>query len=57
MTRGRTLRKSVVWAALVLVAVSALWIVTIEISYRRNVSHLPALIDFHRHVITYMWKA
>ena len=57
MTRGRTLRKSVVWAALVLVAVSALWILTIEISYRRNVSHLPALIDFHRHVITHMWKA
>jgi hypothetical protein len=36
---------------------SGLWALTIEIAYRRNVSRLPALIDFHRHVITHMWKA
>lgn len=54
--RRRTWRR-ILWAVLVLVAVSGLWVLKIEIAYRQNMSRIPALIDFHRHVITHMWKA
>ena len=45
------------WVVLALVALSGLWALTIEVAYRQNMSRLPALIDFHRHVITRMSKA
>jgi hypothetical protein len=47
----------VLWVAVTVVALSGLWALTIEIAYRQNMSRLPALIDFHRHVITRMSKA
>jgi hypothetical protein len=54
---GRTLRRRLVQALLLLAAVSLLWGLKIEVDYRQNISRLPALFDFQRHVITPMWKA
>jgi hypothetical protein len=57
MLRRRTLRLGVLWALLAVVAVSGFWALRIEVTYRRNISRLPALLDFHRHVITRVWRA
>jgi hypothetical protein len=57
MLTGRTLRKRLVSTLFLLGAVSVLWVLKIEIDYRQNVSRLPELLNFHRHVITRMWKA
>ena len=59
MTRlgGWTLRKRVLWALVVLVATSALWVLKVEIVYRHNVNRMPALYQFHRHVVTRLWSA
>lgn len=54
---GRTLRRSLIWTLFWLVALSGLWALQIEITYRQNVNRMPALLNFHRHVITRMWKA
>ncbi len=45
------------WTILTLAALSVLWVLKIEIAYRRNVNRMPAVLNFHRHVITRMWKA
>lgn len=57
MITGKTLRKRLAQVLLLLAAVSVLWMLKIEIDYHQNISRLPGLIDFRRHVITYMWKA
>ncbi|HEU5478937.1 MAG TPA: hypothetical protein VFU90_03850 [Candidatus Tumulicola sp.] len=57
MTRGRTLRKRLVEILLLLTAVFLLWILHVEIAYRQNVSRMPALLNFHRSVITRLSRA
>lgn len=57
MITGKTLRKRLAQVLLLLAAVSVLWMLKIEIDYHQNISRLPGIIDFRRHVITYMWKA
>jgi hypothetical protein len=34
-----------------------LWILHVEIAYRQNVSRMPALLNFHRSVITRLSRA
>ena len=51
------MRQRLVWTLFLLAAVSVLWMLNVEITYRQNVSRLPALLNFHRHVVTRMWKA
>jgi hypothetical protein len=46
----------IVVGLLAVLAAAALWMVNVEITYRRNIRHLPAPVDFHRHVITRLWK-
>ncbi|HUI84226.1 MAG TPA: hypothetical protein VL240_08380 [Candidatus Binatia bacterium] len=50
-------RKLVPGVLLAAVAVSVLWALRVEITYRRNVRHLPASFRFRRHVVTRLWKA
>jgi hypothetical protein len=49
-------KRRVFWTALLLVTASALWALSIEVTYEHNVRHMPA--DFRqRHHITEMWSA
>jgi hypothetical protein len=42
---------------LALVLLPALWILKIEITYERNVRHMPAAFRLQRHTLTRLWKA
>ncbi len=48
--------KRVLWAMLGLIAASAVWALNVEITYERNVHHLPASFELRRHVITRLWR-
>ena len=49
-------KKRVAWTVLLLLAASALWAFTVEITYEHNVRHIPA--EFRpRHHRPDMWKA
>ncbi len=50
------LNKKIIWSLLMILAVSALWLLNIEITYRRNVRDLPTDFELHRHVITRVWR-
>lgn len=45
------------WALLALVMLPALWVLQIEITYARNVRHIPAAFRSHPHAPTRLWKA
>jgi len=42
---------------LLAIAAGALWVLKVELIYRRNVRHMPASFQYRRHVITRLWKA
>lgn len=49
-------KKRVLWFALAMALLTALWVLNVEITYRRNVRHIPT--DFrvrHRHAVE-LWK-
>jgi len=49
-------KREVLWFALALALLSALWVLNVETTYRRNVRHIPT--DFrvrHRHAVE-LWK-
>jgi hypothetical protein len=48
--------KQTLWLLLGILVSSALWLLNIEITYRRNVRNLPADFEPHRHVITRVWR-
>ncbi len=50
-------RTCVVWVMLALVLPPALWVLKIEITYARNVRHIPAAFRLQHHPPTRMWKA
>ena len=50
-------RRQLGWILLTLGTLCALWVLNIEITYRRNVCNLPAEFQFRRHVITRLWRA
>ena len=42
---------------LALVLLPALWVLKVEITYERNVRHIPAAFRRQRHAPTRLWKA
>lgn len=54
--RARRFVRRVMWALLAAFMISALWVLKVEITYRRNAERMPALYHFGRHVITRMWS-
>ncbi|MGC2108152.1 MAG: hypothetical protein WA655_01455 [Candidatus Korobacteraceae bacterium] len=49
--------KQLLWIMLAAVFALSLWLLNIELTYRRNVRHMPAAFQPHRHVVTHLWKA
>ncbi len=49
-------RKPVVWLLVGIAAVSGLWLLNLEITYRRNVRNLPTDFQLRRHTINRVWK-
>lgn len=49
--RGRLL-----WMLLAVVVASALWVLKVEITYQRNVRHLPTQFRLRTHERPYNWK-
>jgi hypothetical protein len=50
-------RKRLLWMLLALVAVSALWVVEVEITYERNARHIPTQFRIRAQSRPYNWKA
>jgi len=49
--------KRLAWTLLAMVAAGGLWVARVELTYRRNVRHLPASFEYRRHVETRLWTA
>ncbi len=49
-------RKPILWLLLAMVAVLALWVLNLEITYQRNVRNLPTDFQPRRHTINRIWK-
>lgn len=49
-------RKPTLWLLLAIAAVCALWVLNLEITYRRNVRNLPADFQPRRHTMNRIWK-
>jgi hypothetical protein len=49
-------KRRIFWTILLLVTASALWALTIEVTYEHNVRHIPAGFR-QRHHPTEMWRA
>jgi len=45
------------WISVAAILASALWILNVEITYERNVRHIPADFRMRHHHPTYRWKA
>ena len=50
-------RKRLLWIAAAIALVSALWVLNVEITYERNVRHIPTDFRVRHHNPTYRWKA
>jgi hypothetical protein len=49
-------RKPILWLVLTIVAVGGLWVLNLEVTYRRNVRNLPTNFQLRRHTINRIWK-
>ena len=49
-------RKRLLWMLLAVVVASALWVLKVEITYQRNVRHLPTQFRLRTHERPYNWK-
>jgi len=50
-------RKRLLWIAVAAALVSGLWVLNVEITYERNVRHIPTDFRVRHHHPTYRWKA
>ena len=50
-------KKNLLWMVILLVLTSAFWAMKVEITYRRNVQHIPTDFRLHGHNPPYLWKA
>ena len=50
-------RKRLLWIAVVIALTSALWVLNVEITYERNVRHIPTNFRVRHHNPPYRWKA
>lgn len=49
--------KQLLWIVVASVLACGLWILNIEITYERNVRHIPTDFRVRHHNPTYVWKA
>jgi hypothetical protein len=49
-------RNPVLWLLLGIIALCALWLLNLEITYQRNVRNLPTEFQPRRHPINRIWK-
>jgi hypothetical protein len=49
--------KRIFWGLLTVVAVAALWVLNVEMTYERNVRHIPAAFRFERHADIHLLRA
>jgi hypothetical protein len=50
-------RARLAWIVLALVLLPALWVLKVEVTYERNVRHIPAAFRWQHHAPTHLWKA
>ena len=50
-------KKKLLLIVVAVVLASALWILNVEITYERNVRHIPTDFRVRHHNTTYRWKA
>jgi len=50
-------RKHLLWIAVAAVVASALWVLNVEITYERNVRHIPTNFRVRHHTPPYRWRA
>ena len=49
--------KFLLWFAVALVFASALWVLNVEVTYERNVRHIPTNFRLHHQSPACLWKA
>ncbi len=49
-------RRRLLWMLLAVVVASALWVLKVEITYQRNVRHLPTQFRLRTHERPHNWK-
>lgn len=49
-------RKRLLWMLLAIIAASALWVLQVEMTYERNVRHVPTQFRMRTHERPYNWK-
>ncbi len=49
-------KKSLFWLLVAMLAASLLWILDVEVTYERNVRHIPADFRIRQHSPTLLWK-
>jgi hypothetical protein len=49
-------RRRLLWIALGMITASALWVLKVEITYERNVRHVPTQFRMRTHDRPYNWK-
>ncbi len=50
-------KKNLLWTVILLVLTSAFWPMKVEITYQRNVRHIPTHFRERHHSPTYLWRA
>lgn len=49
--------KRLLWLLLAAVVASALWVLKVEVTYERNMRHMPTDFRLRHHARVYNWKA
>jgi len=49
--------KRLLWVLLAFVIASALWVLKVELTYERNVRHIPTDFHLRQHARIYNWRA
>ena len=57
LNRRLRYRERLLWMLVAMVVASALWVLKVEITYERNVRHIPAQFRLRTHGRPYNWKA
>jgi hypothetical protein len=49
--------KKILWAMLTVAAIAVWWVLNVEVTYERNVRHMPAAFRLERHADIRLWGA
>lgn len=49
-------KNRLLWMLLAVLAASVLWMLKVEITYQRNIKHIPADFRERPHDVVYLWK-